>query len=538
MSWHGQSASGIVPIGAVERRLRHNPDPQYWRSKYWQVDTDPGQRLPRGFFDKGANVTSRGRLFCNLTFGNEACVPSANGSTARDRSTSPRLLFYTSNGRLSNCLLVLELARWLAEQLDMQLVVPLCSSGENTEQSCKPNSKMQEHKEVNLLVNISAVYSRSSLGGCHHHREARDVHDLLQPYNGDRRRTVTCVGRTPSSCAWMLGSDYKFVGLSPRAFREFDVGLLTIAWLTHTATHGYTDEGEKVHRGRELRRALRRQDGGEPCTPVAVSVGCPCDRQGPAGGGVVDPAHRGDGSHRGKDRSCTGWSSKSGLFTHQHNGSLPPCLRDCHGQSLFDAAAGDIFLPNLFDYATHAVTFRPCPRLELSTHAAAQVAQLRSSLPSRFVCMHWRAGDFLSPNPLGRFHGASLLSRNGALANETFMAAVAVRAAIAARVRHVLVLTNAKFERGRRFEQSVAAASPAVGLTMRVCTDAPPDAEKEVCARGAAALVLSKDSSFSAHIHSMASSGTPVEYLSSCPRSRSSIWRAGQLLAGSPIDCS
>ena len=65
-----------------------------------------------------------------------------------------------------------------------------------------------------------------------------------------------------------------------------------------------------------------------------------------------------------------------------------------------------------------------------------------------------------------------MLSKNRALANASFMAAVAARAAKAVHADHVLVLTNARWERVARFRQTIAAHG--VGATLRTCTDAPP----------------------------------------------------------------
>ena len=505
----------MLDLGSEQRRYRYKPEP-YWSEHYWQVDVDPGQYLPIEYM-RAKNRTQKQTVFCNHVFGAARCPSPANYSSASNGATSGGLLFYATLGRLSNCLLVLELARWLAEQLDKDLVVPLCSSGESTEQSCTPGSIRADHKEINLLVNLTAVYSRDSMGGCRQRRDARDMRDVLNvvPRSGAKEwqftagRTLTCVGRTAFNCAWMLGSDHKFSGLSLRSFVNLDLGRLAVAWLEFVA-RGRASDANDMHGSRALRRALRRQDDGEACTPYVASLDC----------------------------SCQSASCDARIVNRRVNSTLPPCLRDCQGRSIFDATAGDIFVPTLFDHGGLNDPYRQhmCSPMTLSDRAMAQADALRKSLPARFVCMHWRAGDFLSPDPLGRLHQASMLSMNRALANASFMASAAERAALNVKVGHVLVLTNARWERQQSFEQALASGRHGIRVTMRACSGAPPDAEKEVCARSATALVLSSGSSFSTHLHRMAPHGLPIEYIAPCPTPKSSLWKTG-LLAGEPIAC-
>ena len=515
-------------IGSEERRLAYRPA-EYWAEHYWQVDTDPGQRLPTEFY-LYPNRTMRQRLFCGLTFGNEECPKPVDSVPSSSSDRGGGLLFYNTLGRLSNCLVTLELARWLAEQLGKTLVVPLCSSGENTEQSCTVNSTREDQKEINLLVNLTAIYSRSSLGGCRHRREARDTRDVLNvlPLPPSAPRALTCIGKSAWSCAWMLGTDHKagpYARLS--SWVDFDAGALATSWMEYAATRSGAD-GDALHESRALRRALRRQDEGEACAPRILSSGCGCTRD--ANG----------------TRHCLPRDRANASLL-----SLPPCLRDCYGRSIFDVTAGDVFMANLFEYSAPTVEKRHamCPAPTLSPRPAEQAATLRASLPERFVCLHWRAGDFLNPVPLGRLRGQSMLHRNRALANASFMAAVAARAASNVQAKHVLVLTNARYQRAKLFESTLATLTGGtIGATVRLCTNAPPDAEKEVCSR-AAALLLTRESSFSTQVHrmAMAANGGQYdekghderhEYLSYCPKKDAWLWQKERLLRGVPIPCS
>ena len=186
-----------------------------------------------------------------------------------------------------------------------------------------------------------------------------------------------------------------------------------------------------------------------------------------------------------------------------------------------------------------------CDGLKLSERAAKQAATLSAELPAKFACMHWRGSDFFSPDPLSRLHGKSMGSQFRGLANASFLAAAAARAARSVGAAHILVLTNANWERTTAFRAALAAQKPGaaagdtpVTATVRSCSDMPPDAEKHVCAHRAAALLLSGASSFSTHIARLARPrGVPVVYLSSCPSRLSPLWREG-LLSGTSLPCS
>ena len=128
-------------------------------------------------------------------------------------------------------------------------------------------------------------------------------------------------------------------------------------------------------------------------------------------------------------------------------------------------------------------------------------------------------------------------------------AGVAARAASNVQAKHVLVLTNARYQRAKLFESTLATLTGGtIGATVRLCTNAPPDAEKEVCSR-AAALLLTRESSFSTQVHrmAMAANGGQYdekghderhEYLSYCPKKDAWLWQKERLLRGVPIPCS
>ena len=535
---------------------------------YWQVDVDPGQRIPHLYFEQ-PNRTMKTALLCHAAFGRPCPSPEVEFSS---NSATGNFLLFASFGRLTNCLLVFHTARWIAEQLGKTLVVPLCASAENTEQSCLANSQQPEHKELNLLVSMTEVYDKSNMGSCQLQTPAVDIREImgsqfmesasdthtssgawrpavrLQQRQQHALSELSCVGHSATRCSWMLAINHQYAGLRFARFINFDVGLLMQAWSEYASSLNDSEAKANAWAADALRKTLQRQDAGEPCMRHSLSdEGCAC----------TNSSQRDDGSDAAIRAMCVRGIQRlrqtdaRASIARSQSPISPPCLRNCRGVSVFDATHGNIFVPTLFEHSelTNAYRYEPCKPLELSKRAAAQAATLRKSLPTRFVCVHWRAADFLSPEPLSRLHGKSLRSQFGALGNATFMAAASLRAARNTGVSHILVLTNAKWEKTRLFEDELERLRHAEGglhaasttVTMRTCTDAPPDAEKHVCAHDGSGLLLSRSSSFSTHIHRMArarEAPPPVEYISSCPSITSVLWNRSTLLAGRPLPCS
>ena len=533
-------------IGSNDNNMnyQHNATIRRENLHYWQVDLDPGQRIPPHYFE-APNRTAKVALVCRAAFGGPCPVDqSATGIHAPGD-----MLFFSSQGRLTNCLLVYNVARWIAEQLGKRLVAPLCASAENTEQSCVAGSMQPEHKELNLLVNMGKVYDWDSLGGCQRRTAAIDIRELLgasfmngvnigsrravQPAVGRRVRQLRCAGDSASTCAWMFTINHQFAGLALERFVHFDLGMLAHAWAEYVGSLKNAEAKKAAVAPGAILETLRRQDAGEPCTRHSLSgEGCSCNVTSTAASACIKGMYR---------PHILNKSMASGDVAYQLN---PPCLRNCRGLSVFDATAGNVFVPNLFQHSGVIDPHRTelCSPLQLTERAASQALALRAELPQSFLCVHWRAADFLSPEPLSRLHGKTMASQFRALGNSSFMAYASARAARRVGTRHILLMTNAQWEKTQQFKMALQREtqdpSSTIAVTIRSCSDAPPDAEKHVCAHDAAGLLLSRSSSFSAHIHRMARSrGIPVEYLSSCPSHRSPLWSQSPLLAGPLLQC-
>ena len=234
---------------------------------YWQVNADPGQRITHEYWQL-PNRSLRTQHICQSAYG-RPCPQHSDVVPNASSSGDGGLLVFSTFGRLTNCILVLDIARWLAEQLGKTLVAPLCSSAENTEQACSAESKQPEHRELNLLIAPTAVYDRISLGGCQQRRQpALDIRDLFGAHfmssaafnrSAEAPRKLVCVGRTASQCAWMLTTNFQFVGASLQRYINFDLGAVAHAWAKYAGNQRRTtDAFRAAHAPDALREALKR----------------------------------------------------------------------------------------------------------------------------------------------------------------------------------------------------------------------------------------------------------------------------------------
>ena len=155
------------------------------------------------------------------------------------------------------------------------------------------------------------MFERGSIGGCLAARAAVDLDEYLQQQRRQRRgdghfrvqAPLTCVSKDVDSCAWMLATNYQFVGLKLHRYVNFDLAKLVSVWLQYainqTATHQgreLTPEGLATARSMatvgSLRDLLRRQDLGEPCAAHLITAGATSPRHS------SQEAHRARSSHR------------------------------------------------------------------------------------------------------------------------------------------------------------------------------------------------------------------------------------------------
>ena len=129
------------------------------------------------------------------------------------------LFFSCSQGRQTNCLMMVEIARYLAEQLGRQLVLPQCNTSPYGEQACAQHEKIPSQKQTLLKFPLGRVLRDTDLSRCHapigKKKPLLELDDLpvsAVPLN------VTCVtiGRAPDearglrACENDLASDAQF----------------------------------------------------------------------------------------------------------------------------------------------------------------------------------------------------------------------------------------------------------------------------------------------------------------------------------------
>lgn len=436
------------------------------QSYYWQIPRQPPNSTRDGVPPcRGLQQTAFGRDTCpNPPRHCDRCLRCRTPATPRDGG----LLFFSARlGLLTNCLMVLNLARWLAEQFGKTVVLPLCTSSENPEHTCVLRKNAPNQRLRYVMVNMSALYTSESLGGCVQPRPAVALRDVAAKHTRGATQ-LTCISSRAEHCAADVARDPQLQGIVLSRFVRSDALQYALAWL----------------------------NGRPRDAPPRSSSWAAAGAVGANARACVDEGHRSECPSRPGLNRCMP------IECPQRCGEARPALH----------IAGDIFVPNLFLEATLRLQrpFGICNPPVLQPRARVEAMQMQSNAP--FVCVHWRAGDFL----VNRAQQASSHLFNGST-----MVAITASAASAAGASHALVLTNARVE--RQAEMRAAARAAGLKLRVRACTAAPPDVEKHACAERGRALVLSAHSTFSEHMLSLAPAGTPYVFVGGCDPSSTSV---------------
>ena len=380
--------------------------------------------------------------------------------------TSSGLMFFSmAYGHLTNCHIVLNFARWLAELLGKTVVVPVCADGDGCFQKLR-------------WTNLTAIWQPSSFESCRS-PPVRVTRERGLQFRSTLRNpslaTATCLGMSAEQCANEVSTDPKLSrSLVLNSYTHYVLPILAAASLNRECgSNGRCDWG-----------ALAVS---ERCHQFVASGGC-------------------------EWFITTNQTSLKSLWKGLQASDL--CPRACAEHAYQNVPEGNVYVANLFMLAMGLQdSWRLCNKTLLNELPRTQAVALRATLPRRFVCMHWRAGDFLRKR----------LSPNSANLSNITKLAIALRAAASAvGASEALVLSNADAKLA-----GLLAAELQGTLTLRMsrCTNTPADAEKTVCA-GAAALLLSRRSTFSTHILKLAAPGTRYSVLGGCPTANASAWLA------------
>lgn len=90
-----------------------------------------------------------------------------NGDTLQARHMNdPSLFFSCQQGRQTNCLMMVEIARFLAEQLGRQLVLPPCNTSPYGEQACAIRQSIPNQRQTITKFPLGRVLRPSDLSRC------------------------------------------------------------------------------------------------------------------------------------------------------------------------------------------------------------------------------------------------------------------------------------------------------------------------------------------------------------------------------------
>ena len=376
----------------------------------------------------------------------------------------PATLFFSAQlGRLSNCMLSVNAARFVASSLRLRLAVPPCRTSPYGEQACAPHLNIPDQRQSLVEFELLRALDSRDLGGCTEKSAGSAVAVTALPLR-PTLRDVTCVVVTEQiRCARPEFQRHK-------ACRDELSGGLAAARAAAEAEAAKTLAKGLQNCEEELRRT---------------------------------PALRGYAPMR---------------FTRFVE--LPAAeLRAGAGTALdgLRRRGGDVFLGGTFQLGADVLPLLGAPPLKLCAHPRPRpsieamvrtlVARLELDL-DRTLCVHWRGEDF--------FHPTSI-QRHAAFATAQKVAERVAADAKKARVDRVLVVSNARFEaleellrrlRSGELAADATRSSPQLNGTAFGCADGSffaAFAEKAACAR-TRWFLGSFGSTFSEHIAAMRAS--------------------------------
>ena len=82
-------------------------------------------------------------------------------------SDDPATLFFSAQlGRLSNCMLSVNAARFVASSLHLRLAVPPCRTSPYGEQACAPHLNIPDQRQSLVEFELLRALESRDLGGC------------------------------------------------------------------------------------------------------------------------------------------------------------------------------------------------------------------------------------------------------------------------------------------------------------------------------------------------------------------------------------
>ena len=410
---------------------------------------------------------------------------AGRASGAADRQQQPLLFFSTRQGRQSNCVLTVEVVRFLAERFGRQLVLPPCHTSPLGEQACAARPDLPPQRQILVPFALSKILQPRDLARCW--ATAGWAPPLLSPIDlpvQAEPRNVTCVEivehtasrpRARNPCEDELREDMELRSqLALRFVRHVTISARDMARVG--ASTGYAPASSASGQATASRTLYSRLVGGGG---------------GGGGGGVPSSA----------------FSTPSTAF-YVFDTLLRASVRLPDGD-LYINGAFSLFTRGILTKALAKPYFGLCTLPRETQDVEAMEGQLHRALGfarRKTLCVHWRGEDFHHPHILARHR------QNG---SATVAAAHAIRLARRLSASSVLVLSNARFEAldellGRMRADGLRASSPReLGGTAFACDSSfvyGVAAEMLTCSR-AQHFLGSPRSSFSSHIVAMRSRG-------------------------------
>ena len=376
-------------------------------------------------------------------------------------SDDPATLFFSAQlGRLSNCMLSVNAARFVASSLHLRLAVPPCRTSPYGEQACAPHLNIPDQRQSLVEFELLRALDSRDLGGCTEKSAGSAVAVTALPLRPTLRDAPCVVVTERVRCARPEFQRHK-------ACRDELSGGIAAARAAAEAEAAKTLAKGLQNCEEELRRtpALR----GYAPMRFTRFVELPAAELRAGAGAALDGLRR-----RGGDVFLGG--------TFQLGADILPLLG----------------APPL------TLCAHPRPRPSIEAMVRTLVARLDLDL-DRTLCVHWRGEDF--------FHPTSI-QRHAAFATAQKVAERVAADAKKARVDRVLVVSNARFEALEELLRRLRSGGLAADATRQLngtafgCADGSffaAFAEKAACAR-TRWFLGSFGSTFSEHIAAMRAS--------------------------------
>ena len=354
----------------------------------------------------------------------DAAAAAGRGEASKAETLPPLLFFSTRQGRQTNCVLTVEVARFVAEKLNLRLVLPACHTSPLGEQACAYRPEIPAQRQILVPFSLPKVLQPRDLARCWRPAAAAAASAPLSPADiplSAVPRNVTCLEIVARSAG----------RLSQR-------------------------RSENLDRPSPCESELSGDDDLRSQLPIRFTSTVTINADAAFVDALLSPTASSSSSSSAAATTTTASFLSSSHSSLGHRSAASSAA----SRSLLAAlpAGQDVFLHNSFGLFSRQLLgplFRLCA-LPRETEGVVRMARhLERSLGfarSNTLCVHWRAEDFHHPNTLVKHRLPSNASSGAHVAK-----------VLAARARRlgagsVLLLTNARYEALHELQTSLRAS--------------------------------------------------------------------------------